>query len=111
MTRAIRERPRLAALTGAGLVVLVAIGLGAGLLLDGGGESSGADARRSAAERAATRQAQELRAVRAELAATDARLRRLERQASEQRVRAESWKRRAQRRARELRRARARARE
>ena len=60
MTRTIRERPRLAAITALGLACLVVLGLGIGLLA-GGGDDSSSD-RAAAAERAALHQAQEQRA-------------------------------------------------
>ena len=115
MTRTIRERPRLAAITALGLACLVVLGLGIGLLAGGGGDST--SDRAAAAERAALRQAQEQRAAAAELEseleAAEERAERFEQAAVTQRGRADSWRARAQRAersSRELRRALARAR-
>jgi hypothetical protein len=109
VTRAIRERPRLAALTAVGLAGLVAVGLAFGLLV-GGGEPDATGA--EAAKRAAVARTKELRAANAELSAnvesSRRRSDRLERGARRQRARAQSWKRRAlrtERRNRALRRA------
>ena len=69
MTRTIRERPRLAAMTALGLGCLVALGLAFGLLLGGGddADSERAAAAQRSAERAALRRAQEQRAAVVEL--------------------------------------------
>ena len=97
MTRAIRERPRLAALTAVGLAGLVAIGLAFGLLVGGGDEPDAT--RAEAAERATVARAKELRAANAELSAdvesSRRRSERGERGARRQRARARSWRRRA----------------
>ncbi len=120
MTRAIRERPRYALLIGLGLACLLGIGVLTGAVLSGGGDdSSPGDDRRARATEA--RQAQQLRAARAnveeaETGLGEARdeLERAGQGNARQRARAESWRRRAlrlQRRNLALRRALAQARE
>ena len=101
MSRTIRERPRLALLVGLGLACLVAVGALAGVLLAGGDDSSTGDEGRSQAK---TRQAQQLRAARANLEQADTELSeareeagRAQRRGAAHRARAESWRRRAQR--------------
>jgi hypothetical protein len=76
VTRTIRERPRLAAITALGLGCLLALGLAFGLLL-GNGDDADSD-RATAAERAALRRPQEQRAA-----------------AERQRLRAVAWRGRA----------------
>jgi hypothetical protein len=94
LTRAIRERPRFAALLGLGVVCLVGLGLLAGALL-GGSEKSGSAGER--AERIQVRLAGELRTARTELDSARAEIDRLERSAGRQEARTARWRRRAER--------------
>ncbi len=101
MTRTIRERPRLAAMTALGLGCLVALGLAFGLLLGGGddADSERAAAAERSAERAALRRAQEQRAaaveLESELDSANSRAERFEQAAERQRLRAVGWRERA----------------
>ncbi len=116
MPRTIRERPRYALLLGLGLAGLVALGVAAGLLLAGGDDSPD-----PAPDRGASAEARQLRATRAELEDSQAKLDSLEGErenvgdaVARQRTRAEAWRRRAlraERRNRGLRRALAQARQ
>jgi hypothetical protein len=114
--RTIRERPRYALLLGLGLACLVALGVGAGLLLAGGDEST-----EPAPDRGASAEARELRSAQSELEDAQAELDSLQTEfeqagdaAARQRVRAQAWRRRAvlaERRNRALRQALAQARQ
>jgi hypothetical protein len=89
VTRTIRERPRLAAITALGLACLVALGLALGLLL-GGGDDSGSESAAAAQEQRAA--ALELES---KLDAANARAAGLEQAAARQRSRAQVWRERA----------------
>ena len=97
MPRTIRERPRYALLLGLGLACLVALGVGAGLLLASGDEST-----EPAPDRGASAEARELRSTRSELEDAQAELDSLQTEfeqagdaAARQRARAQTWRRRA----------------